>query len=183
MPLYIPYSEELRLQDLRAQRKFLWKRFEENPSEIHLAAQLKSIDDQIAQPYQQNDEQGNKLDDSEVTVAPKVEGIYLLLALSQRVGVQAELPQLVSRESTSKRAGHGPLALAAQVSNGNMIATAHTAMRRPNCASEDAFQELKSQRIAPAFRESGSSRRGRNQRKACLVDQAFQPQNRSILTK
>jgi hypothetical protein len=183
MPLYIPYSEELRLQDLRAQRRLLWRRFEENPSEVHLAAKLKSIDDQIAQPYQQNDEHGSKLDDSEVTVAPKVEGIYLLLALSQRLGSGADLPQLASRDSTSERASHGPVTLAAQLSNGNAITTAQTAMRRPKCASEGAFQELKSQRIAPTYREAGASRRSRNQRKACRVDQGFQPQNRSMLTK
>jgi hypothetical protein len=86
-------------------------------------------------------------------------------------------------DSASERAGHGPRILAAQASSGNATRAAQTAMRRPNRVSEGAFQEMNSQRIAPVFRETGSSRRGRNQRKACRVDQAFQPQNRSILTK
>jgi len=182
MPLYIPYSEELRLRELRAKRKTLWKRFEENPSEIHLAAKLKIIDDQIAQPYQQNDGHDNKLDESEVTVVPEVGGVFVLLALSQRKGSQAHPAHSRSRNSASERASHGPLTLAAQASNDNSITTAHTAMLRPNRAVEDSFQELESQKMAPAIREAGLSRRGRNQRKACRIDQKFQFQNRSIIT-
>ncbi len=183
MPLYIPYSEELRLRGLRAERRTLWKRFEENPSEIHLAAELKIIDDQIAQPYQQNDGHDNKFDDAHVAAVPKVEGVYLLLALSQRVGSHVDLAQLASRKSASERANHGLPILAAQVSSGNATATAKIAMLRPNRTVEDGLQELESQKMAHVFRDAGSSRRGRNQRKACRVDQTFQLQNRSTLTK
>jgi hypothetical protein len=183
MPRYIPYSENLRLQGLRAERRILWKRFEDNPSEIHLAAKLKIIDDQIAQPYQQNGDHDNKLDDSEVAAVPKVEGIYLLLALSQRVGSQADLAQLASRDSASERASRGDPILAAQVSSGNAINTVQTGVRRPHRAVRDAFQELDAQKMAPANRETGLSRRGRNQRKTCRVDRNFQSQNRIIITK
>jgi hypothetical protein len=183
MPLYIPYSEELRLRGLKAERRTLWKRFEENPSEIHLAAELKIIDDQIAQPYQQNDGHDNKLDDAHVAAVPEVEGVYLLLALSQRVGSQARPAHSRSRNSASERASHDRPILAAQVSNGNATATAQMAMLRPNRTVEEGVQELKSQKMALAFRDAGSSRRGRNQRKACRVDQDFQSQNRSTITK
>ena len=183
MPLYIPYSEELRLRGLRAERRTLWKRFEENPGQIHLAAELKIIDDQIAQPYQQDDGRDNKLDSAHVAAVPKVEGVYLLLALSQRVGSQADLAQLASRRSTSERASHGRPVLAAQVSSGNATATAQMAMLRPNRTVEDGVQELEFQKMAHASRDVGSSRRGRNQRKACRVDQNFQSQNRSTLNK
>jgi len=183
MPRYIPYSEELRLRELRAERKSLWKRFEENPSEIQLAAQIKIIDDQIATPYQQNDGHGNKPDDSEVTTAPKVEGIYLLLALSQRVGRKVDLAQLASRNSASERASHSPSLLAGQVSSGNSETMAQTSMRRRNGAVGIAFQKLDNQEMAPAYREAGLSRRGRSQRKACRVDQNFQSHNLSAITK
>jgi hypothetical protein len=183
MPHYIPYSENVRLQGLRAERRILWKRFEDNPSEIHLAAKLKIIDDQIAQPYQQNGDHDNKLNDSEVPAVPEVEGIYLLLALSQRAGSQADLAQLASRDSASERARHGNPILAAQVSSGNAIKTVQTGMRRPHRAVGDAFQELDTQKTAPAYREAALSRRGRNQRKTCRIDENFQSQNRSIITK
>jgi len=91
MPLYIPYSEELRLRGLRAERRTLWIRFEENPSQIHLAAELKIIDDQIAQSYQQNNGHDNKLDDPDAAAVPEVEGVYLVLALSRHVGSQTDL--------------------------------------------------------------------------------------------
>jgi hypothetical protein len=180
MPRYIPYSEELRLQGLRAERRTLWKRFESNPSEVHLAAKLKIIDDQIAQPYQQSDHDENKLDDSEVTAVPEVGGLYLLLALSQRRRSQPDLAKSASRDSTSERASLGLPRLSAQVSSDNAITTAQTAMLRSHRNVEDSFQELDSQQMAPAIQEAGLSRRGRNQRKARRADQKFQSQNRSM---
>jgi hypothetical protein len=105
MPLCIPYSEELRLKQLRAKRKVLWKRFEDNPSEIHLAAKLKVIDDQIAQPFEQSCMDNNKLDGSRVNVVPDVGGLYLLLALTQSKGTQTDLAQTALRDSSSEIAG------------------------------------------------------------------------------
>ena len=183
MPLYISCSEELRLRGLRAERKALWKRFEDNPSEVHLAAKLKIIDDQIAQPYQQNDGHDNKLDDSEVTAVPEVGGIFLLLALSQRRVSQADPAHPRPKNSTSERASHSPPILAALDSSGNATTKAQTAKLLPHPNVEDSFQELESQRMAPAFREAGLSRRGHNQRKARRIDQKLQPQNRRIITQ
>ena len=79
-----PDSEEIRHKELRAKRKSLWRRFEDNPREIHLAAKLKILDDQIAQLNQQID--ASNIDDSEVAAAPKVGGLFLLLAVSPRRG-------------------------------------------------------------------------------------------------
>ena len=47
--LSVPDSQRIRLEELIRQRSPLRKRFEENPSETHLAIQLKTIDDQIAE--------------------------------------------------------------------------------------------------------------------------------------
>lgn len=80
-----PDSEKIRLRELKAKRKALWRRFEENPNEIHLAAQLKVIDDQIAQPYLQRDRNANKIDNSGMAIAPDVGGLFLLLAVSPRI--------------------------------------------------------------------------------------------------
>jgi hypothetical protein len=79
---HVPDSEEISLRELRAKRKTLWRRFEDNPNEIRLAAKLKIIDDQIAQLNQQIDV--NNIDDSEVAAVPKIGGIFLLLAVSPR---------------------------------------------------------------------------------------------------
>jgi len=183
MPLYLPYCEELRLKELRAKRKTLWKQFEDNPSEIHLAAKLKILDDQIAQPYQPSDHNADKLDDSVVTTVPEVGGLYLLLALSQRTRCQPGPAQPASRDSASERASHGPPRLAAQVSSGNATTTAQTAMLRPHRNVVDCSQALDAQKAVPVFREAGPSRRGRNQRKACRVDQKSQPQICSIVAQ
>lgn len=83
---HAPDSEEIRLRELRAKRKTLWRQFEDNPSETHLAAKLKIIDDQIAQLNQQSNHDANKIDDSEVAAVPEVGGLFLLLAVSQRRG-------------------------------------------------------------------------------------------------
>ena len=77
-------SEEVRLRELRAKRKSLWRRFEENPNEVHLAAKLKIIDDQIAQPNQQSDRAADKIDDPEVGGIPEVGSLFLVLGVSQR---------------------------------------------------------------------------------------------------
>jgi len=69
---------------LRAKRKTLWRRFEDNPNEIRLAAKIRLIDDQIAQLNQQMDM--NNIDDSEVATVPKIGGLFLLLAVSPRRG-------------------------------------------------------------------------------------------------
>jgi hypothetical protein len=42
-------SQKLKLQELIRQRKPLSVRFEANPKDTHLALELKSIDDQIAE--------------------------------------------------------------------------------------------------------------------------------------
>jgi len=81
-----PDSASIRLRELRDQRKSLWKRFENYPSEIHLAAKLRILDDQIAQLNQEWNHEAGKIDDSEVAAAPDVGGLFLLLAVSQRRG-------------------------------------------------------------------------------------------------
>jgi hypothetical protein len=43
-----PKSLKTRMEELRAKRKSLWERFESNPNEIQLAAELRIIDDLIA---------------------------------------------------------------------------------------------------------------------------------------
>jgi hypothetical protein len=48
-----PNSLKISLQELTGKRKPLWERFENNPSETHLALELKIIDDQIAERNQQ----------------------------------------------------------------------------------------------------------------------------------
>jgi hypothetical protein len=48
-----PNSLEIRLQELRDKRKPVWERFEKNPTDTHLALELKVIDDQIAECNQQ----------------------------------------------------------------------------------------------------------------------------------
>jgi hypothetical protein len=48
-----PESQGIMLQELKGKRKPLQKRFENNPNEIHLALELKIIDDQIAERIQQ----------------------------------------------------------------------------------------------------------------------------------
>jgi hypothetical protein len=48
-----PDSQDIMLQELKDKRKPLQKRFEDNPNEIHLALELKIIDDQIAECNQQ----------------------------------------------------------------------------------------------------------------------------------
>jgi len=49
-PRLITASKSLgtRMQELRTKRKSLWERFESNPNEIQLAAELRIIDDLIA---------------------------------------------------------------------------------------------------------------------------------------
>ena len=51
--LLAPDSQGAMPQELKGKRKHLQKRFEENPNEIHLALELKIIDDQIAERNQQ----------------------------------------------------------------------------------------------------------------------------------
>ncbi len=48
-----PDPNGISLDELRTKRKPLSERFENNPSDTHLALELKSIDDQIAQCSQQ----------------------------------------------------------------------------------------------------------------------------------
>ena len=42
-------NEQMRRGELRAKRNLLFERFSKNPSEIHLAIEIKSIDDQVAE--------------------------------------------------------------------------------------------------------------------------------------
>ena len=81
----VPDSEDVRLQELRVLRKSLYRRFEDNPNLIHLAARLKVIDDQIAQRNRRRDEHdAGKAEDSGGIEVPKVGGLFLVLAVSQR---------------------------------------------------------------------------------------------------
>ena len=80
----VPDSEDVRLQELRVLRKSLYRRFEDNPNLIHLAARLKVIDDQIAQRNRQRDEHNAEKEDSGATEVPKVGGLFLVLAVSLR---------------------------------------------------------------------------------------------------
>jgi hypothetical protein len=57
---HTPDSKKIRLQELIGKRKPLWKRFEDNPNDTHLALELKIIDDQIAECKQQIHHYGNK---------------------------------------------------------------------------------------------------------------------------
>lgn len=84
MFLQAAYSEEKSLTELRAKRKTLWRRFESNPSEIHLAAILRVLDDQIAQANEQSDRAVQNICASEVKAVPEVGGLFVLLSLSQR---------------------------------------------------------------------------------------------------
>jgi hypothetical protein len=79
-------SEEVNFRELKDRRKSLWKQFENHPNEIHLAAILKNLDDQIARRNPRIDQDADKIDDSEIAAVPEVEGLFLLLALSQRRG-------------------------------------------------------------------------------------------------
>ena len=81
-----PHSDEIRLRELRAKRKTLWRQFEDNPNETHLAAKLKIIDDQIAQPNEQIDHEANDINEGSVEPGPDVGRLFLLLALCQRRG-------------------------------------------------------------------------------------------------
>ena len=65
------HSQKIRLHELKNIRESLWKRFEGNPNEIHLAAKLKIIDDQIAQFNLQRAHDGNKIDNSKLAAVPK----------------------------------------------------------------------------------------------------------------
>ena len=56
--LLAPDSQGMVLQELKDKRKRLQKRFEGNPNEIHLALELKIIDDQIAESKQKVQHKG-----------------------------------------------------------------------------------------------------------------------------
>jgi hypothetical protein len=47
--LPIPDLKKIQMQELLGRRKPLWQRFENNPSDLDLALELKLIDDQIAE--------------------------------------------------------------------------------------------------------------------------------------
>ncbi len=42
-------NEQTKLEELRARRNLLFERFAKNPSDIRMAIEIKSIDDQIAE--------------------------------------------------------------------------------------------------------------------------------------
>jgi hypothetical protein len=85
-----PDSEEARLRELIHIRKSIWKQFEDKPNETHLAAKLKSIDDQIAQFNLERMRDANQIDDFKVAAVPKIECQFLLLAVFQRKGEEVE---------------------------------------------------------------------------------------------
>ena len=70
--LLAPDSQGAMLQELKGKRKHLLKRFEENPNEIHLALELKIIDDQIAERNQQVHHKNSRSRGSAI-LAPQVE--------------------------------------------------------------------------------------------------------------
>jgi hypothetical protein len=102
-----PNSEKRRLRELRAKRKVLWSRFENNPNEIHLAAILKIIDDQIAQSDQRSDFDFNKIHGPELAAVPEVGSLFLLLTLTPRRGRQPDPARRCSSGSTSECAKPG----------------------------------------------------------------------------
>jgi hypothetical protein len=112
MSLHSANTEKSKLGELRAKRKRLWMQFENNPNEIHLAAILKVLDDQIAQGNQQNDGDVESIYDSEVVVVPEVGGLFLLVGLSQRTGCKPDSVQSSSRDSASACANYGSLEIA-----------------------------------------------------------------------
>jgi hypothetical protein len=59
--------QRMRVEVLRKQRNPLWERFECNPSETHLAVELKIIDDLIAECIQKMG-----MDDEEATCAQQI---------------------------------------------------------------------------------------------------------------
>lgn len=110
--------DEIRLlEELKAKRKSLWRRFESHPNEIHLAATLKIIDDHLAQFNLQSGRDANKIDDSGVLSVPEVGGIFLLLALSQHRVSKPDSAHSPSRDSTSEYANDGPPRLEGQAAS------------------------------------------------------------------
>jgi hypothetical protein len=60
-------SSKMRIEELRTKRKPLWKRFESNPTEIQLDAELRIIDDLIAD----GSEKRNHRDDEMARSGPR----------------------------------------------------------------------------------------------------------------
>lgn len=85
-------------------RKSLWKRFVGNPNETHLAAELKIIDDEIAQFNLHSHHDAYKIDDLKVAAVPKAECLFLLLAVSQRKGSLIQF----KKSTDSTPLGHYP---------------------------------------------------------------------------
>jgi len=56
-----PDSKKIKLHELIGKRKPLWRRFEDNPNDTHLALELKIIDDQIAECNRQIEGEKRKL--------------------------------------------------------------------------------------------------------------------------
>ncbi len=83
---HAPDSEAIRLRELKAKRKTVWRRYENNPNETLLAAKLKIIDDQIAALNYQSEYHATKIDDPKVATVPKVGCLFVLLAVSQNSG-------------------------------------------------------------------------------------------------
>jgi hypothetical protein len=104
MLLQAAHSEGKSLTELRAKRKTLWRRFESNPNEIHLAAILRVLDDQIAQANEQSDRAVQNVCASEAAAVPEVGGLFLLLSLSQREKGKPNSAQATSNDSASASA-------------------------------------------------------------------------------
>ena len=102
--ILVPDSQLTRLRELKCMRKSLWKRFVGNPNETHLAAELKIIDDEIAQFNLHSHHDALKIDDFKVAAVPKVECLFLLLAVSQRKGSLVQF----KNSSDSTALGHYP---------------------------------------------------------------------------
>jgi hypothetical protein len=78
--------EGISLQKLTQARKSLWKQFEGEPNQTHLAAELKVIDDQIALFNLQRNCDANKIEELKLAAVPKLDSLFMLLAVSHRKG-------------------------------------------------------------------------------------------------
>jgi hypothetical protein len=75
-------SSKMRMKELRTKRKPLWKRFESNPNEIQLAAELRIIDDLIAECNEKRNQRDDEIDVQQVA-APEVGCFLIVQGVSQ----------------------------------------------------------------------------------------------------
>jgi hypothetical protein len=80
----IPASKSLkmRIEELRTKRKALWERFENNPTEIQLAAELRIIDDLIATCNEKRNQRDDEINVQQFA-APEVGCFLVVQGVSQ----------------------------------------------------------------------------------------------------